>query len=93
MARPGVIITGATGFLGGQLMRRLRKEYQIFAIGRRSPKEAGAPEGPGIHWFRVDIGHLDPLREVFRRIRDMGGTGQPQCIDVLLDEFLSRIGA
>jgi nucleoside-diphosphate-sugar epimerase len=54
-------------------MRQLRKEYQIFAIGRRSPKEAGAPEGPGIHWFRVDIGHLDPLREVFHRIRDMGG--------------------
>lgn len=73
MARPGVIITGATGFLGGRLMRQLRKEYQIFAIGRRSPKEAGAPEGPGIHWFRVDIGHLDPLREVFHRIRDMGG--------------------
>jgi nucleoside-diphosphate-sugar epimerase len=73
MARPGVIITGATGFLGGRLIRQLRKEYQIFAIGRRSPKEAGVPEGPGIHWFRVDIGHFDRLREVFNRIREMGG--------------------
>ncbi|UCC85705.1 MAG: NAD(P)-dependent oxidoreductase [Anaerolineales bacterium] len=73
MARPGVIITGATGFLGGRLMRQLRKEYQIFAIGRRSPKEAGAPRGAGIHWFQVDIGHFDPLREVFYRIRELGG--------------------
>ncbi len=73
MARPGVIITGATGFLGGRLISQLRKEYQIFAIGRRLPKEAGAPEGAGIHWFRVDIGHLDRLREVFYRIREMGG--------------------
>jgi nucleoside-diphosphate-sugar epimerase len=73
MAKPGVIITGATGFLGGRLMRQLRKEYQIFAIGRRSPAEAGAPEGPGIFWFRVDIGHFDRLREVFNCIRDMGG--------------------
>lgn len=68
-----MIITGATGFLGGRLMRQLRKEYQIFALGRRSPREAGAPEGPGIHWFRVDIGHFDRLREVFYRIREMGG--------------------
>lgn len=73
MARPGVIITGATGFLGGRLMRQLRKEYQIFAIGRRSPRVAGVPEGPGIHWFRVDIGHFDRLREAFYRIREMGG--------------------
>jgi nucleoside-diphosphate-sugar epimerase len=73
MAKPGVIITGATGFLGGRLMAQLRKEYQIFAIGRRSPAEAGAPEGPGIHWFRVDIGHFDRLREVFYRIKEMGG--------------------
>jgi nucleoside-diphosphate-sugar epimerase len=73
MAKPGVIITGATGFLGGQLMGQLRKEYQIFAIGRRSPKEAGVPEGPGIHWFQVDIGHFDRLREVFYCIREMGG--------------------
>ncbi len=54
-------------------MRQLRKEYQIFAIGRRSPKEAGVPEGPGIHWFQVDIGYFDRLREVFSRIREMGG--------------------
>ncbi|MEW5957047.1 MAG: NAD(P)-dependent oxidoreductase [Chloroflexota bacterium] len=73
MARPGVIITGATGFLGGRLARQLCKEYQVFAIGRRTPKEAGAPEGPGIHWFQVDIGHFDRLREVFYQIRERGG--------------------
>lgn len=73
MARPGVIITGATGFLGSRLMKQLRKEYQIFAIGRRTPQEVGAPEGPGIYWFQVDIGHFDHLREVFYRIKEMGG--------------------
>jgi nucleoside-diphosphate-sugar epimerase len=73
MARPGVIITGATGFLGRRLVRQLRKDYQIFAIGRRSPREVGAPEGPDIHWFRADIGHFDRLREVSYRIKEMGG--------------------
>lgn len=68
-----MIITGATGFLGGQLVRQLRKEYRIFALGRRSPLDAGAPVGPGIEWFRVDIGDLEALQEVFARIRELGG--------------------
>ncbi len=73
MARPGVIITGGTGFLGGRLVKQLRKEYRVFAIGRRTPKEAGVPEGPGIHWFQVDIGHFDRLQAVFYHIREQGG--------------------
>ncbi|MCP4901743.1 MAG: NAD(P)-dependent oxidoreductase [bacterium] len=73
MAKPWMIITGATGFLGGQLVRQLRKEFRIFAFGRRTPKEAGAPEGPGIEWFQVDVGEFDKLREVFGHIRERGG--------------------
>jgi len=70
---PGLIITGATGFLGGQLVRQLRKEYRIFALGRRTPREAGVPEGPGIEWFRVDITDRPRLEQVFARIRELGG--------------------
>ena len=68
-----MIITGATGFLGGQLVRQLRKEYRIIALGRRDPVEAGAPVGPGIEWFRVDIADFERLRQVFEQIRDLGG--------------------
>ncbi len=74
MAKPFVIITGATGFLGGRLVRQLCKEYQIIALGRRTPQEAGVLEGPGIHWFRVDIGDFERLREVFVHIKEMGQT-------------------
>jgi nucleoside-diphosphate-sugar epimerase len=73
MAEPWVIITGATGFLGGQLVRQMRKEYRVFALDRRTPAEADAPQGPGIEWFQVDLGRVDQLREVFNRIREMGG--------------------
>ncbi len=68
-----MIVTGATGFLGGQLVRQLRKEYRIVAIGRRDPEEAGAPTGPGIEWFRADIADRPRLEEVFARVRDSGG--------------------
>lgn len=73
MAKPWVIITGATGFLGGRLVRQLQKEYRIFAIGRRSPAQAGVPEGPDIEWMRIDIGDFERLREAFVRIRELGG--------------------
>jgi len=59
--RPGMIITGATGFLGGRLIQELSPKYEIFAIGRKSPKEIGALNGAHIHWFQVDVGNFEPL--------------------------------
>lgn len=68
-----MIITGATGFLGGQLLRQLRKEYRIIALGRRDPQTVGAPVGPGIEWFRVDIADRERLQAVFAKISELGG--------------------
>jgi nucleoside-diphosphate-sugar epimerase len=73
MTKPGLIITGATGFLGSRLIKELHPHYEIYAVGRRTPQEAGALQGPDIHWFCVDIGYFEPLREVFYRIRQLGG--------------------
>ena len=73
MTKPGIIITGATGFLGGRLIKYLSQTYRVFALGRRSPYEARAAQGPDIHWFMVDIGHFEPLRDVLYWIKQMGG--------------------
>ena len=78
MKKPGMIITGATGFLGKRLVERLRDKYEIFGIARRSPQEAGLPEGPGLHWFQVDIAYFKPLWQVFNKIQQMAD------IDILL---------
>lgn len=73
MPEPWIVITGATGFLGGQLVRQMRKEYRIYALGRRTPREAGIPEGPGIEWFQADIGDIERLQPIFEHIRRQGG--------------------
>ncbi len=73
MTQPGIIITGATGFLGNRLVKYLHRKYRIFALGRRTPEKARTFQSPNVHWFQVDIGHFDPLREVFSQIREMGG--------------------
>ncbi len=72
MTKPGIIITGATGFLGRRLVELLRHKYEIFGIGRRCPEEVGLPIGPGLHWFQADISRFETLREVFYQIRQMG---------------------
>ncbi len=71
--RPRVVVTGATGFLGGALVRRLLPEHRVFALGRSAPAERGLPEGPGIDWFRADVARLDELEPVFAEIRERGG--------------------
>ncbi len=73
MSKPGIIITGATGFLGRRLVQQLCKDYRIFAISLHPPRESERLEGPDIHCFQVHIGHFDRLREVFNHIREKGG--------------------
>ena len=36
MNRPGIIITGASGFVGRHLVQALRDDFRVYAIGRRS---------------------------------------------------------
>ena len=73
MKKPGLIVTGATGFLGSRLIQLLNRDYTIFAVSLRSPQEAGVFDAANVHWFQVHIGQFDRLREVFSRIREMGG--------------------
>jgi dihydroflavonol-4-reductase len=71
---PLVVVTGATGFLGGALVRRLvAAGARVFALGRVAPAERGLPEGPGVDWFRADVARLDELAPVFGAIRARGG--------------------
>jgi len=72
MKKPAIIITGATGFLGSWLVKKLHKDYRIFAIALRSPRDVSASQGPDIQWFQVNIGDMNHLRDVFNRIREMG---------------------
>lgn len=73
MARPGLIVTGASGFVGRHLLERLKGRLPIYGIARRSQARAGAPEHPDIRWFQVDIGDEPELRRVFAEIQEAGG--------------------
>lgn len=73
MTKSGIIITGATGFVGGYLVKHLGQNHQIFALDRRLPSPTSGSEAMNVRWFQVDIGHFEALGRVFRQIKAMGG--------------------
>ena len=71
--RPSIIVTGASGIVGRGFLEATRDNFLIYAIARRSQKEAGVPEHPNIKWIQVDIGHWLSLRWVMHNIKRSGG--------------------
>lgn len=70
---PSIIVTGASGIVGRGFLEAARDDFLIYAIARRSQKEAGVPEHPNIKWIQVDIGNWLSLRWVMHNIKRRGG--------------------
>ena len=70
---PSIVITGASGFIGSYVIDFLKEEYIIFAIARRSRKEANIPYHPNLHWLQCDISNHATVNEAAEYITDNGG--------------------
>lgn len=73
MAGPGMIITGATGFVGRHLVEALQSDHTIWALSRGSPRLRGLSLPARARWIPVDIAVRDDLRGAFRRVEQAGG--------------------
>lgn len=72
MARPKIIVTGASGFVGRHLLDEIKECFDVYAFARRSQAQCGAPIHPNINWTQVDIAELEPLNAALERIRSDG---------------------
>ena len=70
---PSIIVTGASGLVGRHFLDAAKDDYLIFALCRRSQREAGVPEHPNIKWLRVDIADWSALKAVMQRVKRFGG--------------------
>jgi nucleoside-diphosphate-sugar epimerase len=73
MNLPGLIITGASGFVGRHLIQALHEDYRIFGVARRSQRRCGIPSHPNLAWFQADIGERPQVDPVFAQIAAAGG--------------------
>ena len=72
MARPRIIVTGASGFVGRHLLDEIKECFHIYALARRSQAQCGAPVHPNIDWTQVDIAESEPLAAAIEWIRAEG---------------------
>lgn len=70
---PILIVTGASGVVGRHLVQSFYYDFYIYALARRSQKQAKVPMHKNINWIRVDIGEKDSVVEVFNDIAQSGG--------------------
>jgi nucleoside-diphosphate-sugar epimerase len=70
---PGILVTGASGFIGRHFLEAVRGKYRLFCLARRSQKESGIPRDPNLRWTQVDIARWNILKEVARCVLDHGG--------------------
>jgi nucleoside-diphosphate-sugar epimerase len=71
--KPGILVTGASGFIGRHFVIAVSDQFRLFCIARRTQKEAGIPPGSNIFWIQADITNLDNLSSAVRYIRENGG--------------------
>ena len=60
----GIVVTGASGFIGRNFVIDAAKKYRLFCIARRSQKESGIPPNENIHWLHADISKWRNLEHV-----------------------------
>ena len=70
---PGIIVTGASGFIGRHFVIAVSGKFRLFCIARRSQKEAGVPEKDRTHWLQADITKWENILRIFEYVRDHGG--------------------
>jgi nucleoside-diphosphate-sugar epimerase len=70
---PGIIVTGASGFIGRHFVEHNVNRYRMFCLARRSQRESGIPKHENILWTQVDIGDFSNLQEVVESINQYGG--------------------
>ncbi|MDO9263230.1 MAG: NAD(P)-dependent oxidoreductase [Desulfosalsimonadaceae bacterium] len=71
--KPGILVTGASGFIGRHFVIAVSDQFRLFCIARRTQKEAGIPAGTNIFWIQADITNMDNLLRAARQIRENGG--------------------
>ncbi len=69
---PGIVVTGASGFIGRHFIIAVSRQFRLFCLARRSQKEAGIPKDDNIQWLQADITKWQDLLAVIKHVKNNG---------------------
>jgi len=64
MTKQTVLITGASGFIGTELIARINKKYDIIGIDKTLHNDRDS----SVLWYKADISDKKLLQDIFRKI-------------------------
>ena len=70
---PGLILTGASGFVGRHFIKAAIGKFRLFCIARRSMEESGVQPDANLRWIQVDVANGEKLQDIILRVRNHGG--------------------
>ncbi len=70
---PGIIVTGASGFIGRHFINVAKDDFRIYALAHKSQQDAGVPIHDNIHWMLADLSESETVRHAFAKIAEEGG--------------------
>lgn len=70
---PGLVVTGASGFVGRNFLASAAGKYRLFCLARRSQREARIPSYENLHWTQVDVARPEMVQAVAADIQRLGG--------------------
>ncbi|MGE4558978.1 MAG: NAD-dependent epimerase/dehydratase family protein, partial [Desulfobulbus sp.] len=70
---PGLLLTGASGFVGRNFIKAATGRYRLFCVARRSMEEAGVQPDANLRWIQADIAEQGQRDKILQRIRSHGG--------------------
>jgi nucleoside-diphosphate-sugar epimerase len=73
MVLPGLLVTGASGFVGRALIPALLDDWRVAALARRAEGRSGISPHPNLTWLQADVADGRQLAPVLRRLKDDGG--------------------
>ncbi len=72
-ALPGLILTGASGFVGRHFIKAAIGKFRLFCVARRSMEESGVQPDANLRWIQVDIANWEKLQDLVLRMQVHGG--------------------
>ena len=68
-ALPGLVLTGASGFVGRNVIKAASGRFRLYCIARRSMEEAGVQPEANLRGLQVDLGDRDGVLALAGRLR------------------------